>query len=769
MSEKYPKLRDDLITSRQVQAGQTVYIIKDPVTNRFFRLREPEYYLASSLDGKTSQESILQNFHDKFGIAIKAEQLDAFLKGLANKNFLETFLAEYEVSRTTAHDAEQSFLARILYIKLKAFDPANFLEWLYGKFRFTLTTPVVVISLVITIAGILQAISLSSDMPHTVYQIFGISSIPVIFVAVFIVVALHELAHAMVCRHFGGRVNEMGFLLLYFQVCFYCNLSDSYMFEKKGQRILTILAGVYMQAFIGAVSILLWRVLKTGNFVSDILFLTASIAFVTLLFNLNPLLKLDGYYLLTDIAEIPNLRQKAFGYLKSMLKTAFVKPDNYRYRFSKHERRVFLVYSLLAILYSGILFYWIGGMVYRLLVGNWGGTGFLLFLALVIVIFNEPLRKLFRLPAKAFSRQGVSMPKSKRFYIWIAILAVVVALAFLFPVDLKINAPVTIEPVEKFIIKGGSNSQLETSWFMGGVYQKPINRVYQFSISDFAVLDITPTLSVGTDVDSGRILLEISSNHFQSQLEQTNAEIDKAKAEYDLLLSDPKAAELAKAKAALDEETLRQISIEQEYQRARKLHEQNLISEEEWERAKTSRYVQNKKVDFVQSEFDLLKAGPKSEELLKQDAEIKGLKAKAKYLEEQIASCTIRAPFAGKLTLFGVPGELISLAQTDSMEVNLQIPEDQIDILEVGQEIAFRVAGYPNKSFYGKIEKVITVAHNSNNNIHFIAIGTVPNSSQLLRGGMEGYAKVYCGKTSVAKNVGRKLIRFFRVEFWSWW
>jgi putative peptide zinc metalloprotease protein len=769
MNEKYPKLRDDLIISRQVQAGQTVYIVKDPVTNRFFRLRDPEYFLASSLDGKTSSDTILQNFREHFGIDIKAEQLDAFVKALGNKNFLETFQAEYEVSRPIAYETEQSFLARILYIKLKAFDPANFLEWLYGKFRFLLSPPVVVISLIITVAGFLQAIAISSEMPHTVYQIFRLSSIPVIIIAVFVVVALHELAHAMVCRHFGGKVHEMGFLLLYFQVCFYCNLSDSYLFEKKSQRILTILAGIYMQAFIGAVSIILWRVLKTGNFFSDILFLTASIAFVTLLFNLNPLLKLDGYYLLTDIAEIPNLRQKAFGYLKSLLKSTFVKPDNYRYRFSRHERRVFMIYSLLAILYSAILFYWVGGMVYRMLVGNWGGFGFILFLLLVVIIFNEPLRKLIKLPARTFSRQGVSMPKSKRFYIWLTVFAALIALAFLFPVSLKINAPVTIEPLEKFIIKGGSNSQLETNWFKGGIYQKPINRVYQFSISDFAVLDIKPTLSAGAEVDSGEILLEISSNHFQSQLDQTNAEIDQAKAEYGLLLSDPKTAELARAKASLDEETLRQINVEQEYQRAKKMHDKNVISEEEWEGAKTARYVQNKKVDIAQSEFDLLKAGPKSEELLKQDAEIKRLQAKAKYLEEQIAACTIRAPFSGKLTLFGIPGELISLAQTDSMEVNIRVPEDQIDILQVGQEMTFRVAGYPRKSFYGKIDKVITVAHNSAKSNHFIAISTVPNSSELLKGGMDGYAKIYCGKTSVAKNVGRKLIRFFRVEFWSWW
>ncbi|NIP41877.1 MAG: hypothetical protein GWO41_15230 [candidate division Zixibacteria bacterium] len=768
MDVKQPRLREDLIISEQVQAGQTVYIVKDPQSNRYFRLREPEYFLASSLDGKKTPEEISSEFNERFGMSITPEQLNAFIDSLERKNFLETSKAEYAVLHKIGDEDTRSFISRILFIKLKAFDPSRFLEWLYRKFRFALSAPFVVFSLIVIIAGILQVAAMFSELPHTIYQIFGISSIPIIIIAVFIVVALHELAHALVCRHYGGRVSEMGFLLLYFQVCFYCNLSDSYLFRKKRHRVYTILAGLYMQAFVGASSILLWRILKTGTIVSDILFLTASVAFITLLFNLNPLLKLDGYYLLTDIVEIPNLRQKAFGYLKSLLKSIFIGPDSFRRRFTNHERRVFLTYSLLAILYSLILFIWLGGLVYRLLVGAWGGTGFLLFLVLLLIIFNQPISNLFKWVGRIFSRQGVSMPKSLRFYIWLMVLAALVLLAIFYPVNLKINAPVTIEPLEKFIVSGGGDSQLETKWFKGGINQKPINRVYQFSISDFAVLDIEPTKTVGATVDSGDILLQISSNHFESQLEQTNAEIQRARAEYELLLSDPKAAELARASAALEEEKLKQINVEQEYQRAKKMYEKGLISEEEWEAAKTTRYVQNKKVDISQSEVDLLKEGPKAEELFSQEAEIRRLESKAEYLREQIAACTIRAPFSGTITRFGVDDELISISRTDSVEVNIRVPEDQIDILAVDQDMKFRVAGYPHISFMGKVDKVIASSHSNGSESHFVAISTVPNSQGLLKDGMDGYAKIYCGKTSVANNILRKLVRFFRVEFWSW-
>jgi putative peptide zinc metalloprotease protein len=769
MEEKYPKLRDDLIISRQEQGGQTVFFIKDPLTDRYFRLREPEYFLAGLLDGKTGREGMLAAFEAKFGLKIKPEQLEGFISGLKAKFFLESSLSEYTLSHRKKERAGRSLIDRLLYVKLKAFDPQRFLEWLYSRFRFTLSMPFIFFASIIIIAGLLQAYALAGEIPINIYHIFGLSSVPVIIIAVFLVVALHELAHSIVCRHFGGKVSEMGFLLLYFQVCFYCNLSDSYLFEKKREKILTILAGIYFQAFLGGLTLLLWRILKTGTVFSDILFITAAISLVTLLFNLNPLLKLDGYYLLTDLVEIPNLRGKAFGYLKRRLKAVFLAPDENHIKPTAREKRIYLTYSLLALLYSIVLFYFLGSILYRLLVGKWGGGGFLLFLAIVGVIFSEPIRKTIKSTGRLFTGQGVSMPKSKRFYIWNAILLILIVLAIVIPVDLKINAPLTVNPLESFVIKGGSSGQLETKWFRGGAFQKPVSRVYQFSISDFAVLDIKSSLAIGARVDSGQVLLQISSDHFTSQLEQTRAEIEKAEAEYKLLLSDPKTAELARAKAALEEARLTQINVENEYQRARKMHDKNLISDEEMEIFETSRYVQNKKVDIVQSEYDLLREGPKAEELLKQDAEIKRLTLIAESFERQIDDCIIRAPFGGVLTTFGLESEIISLARSDSVEAAIRVPEEQIDILATGQRVKCRVAGYPQVSFEGEIITVIANAQAQDNKLHFRAISVIPNKDGLLKGGMTGYGKIYCGKTSVAGNLARKFVRFFRVEFWSWW
>jgi hypothetical protein len=127
----------------------------------------------------------------------------------------------------------------------------------------------------------------------------------------FLVGMLHECAHGLTCKHHGGEVREIGLLFMFLMPCFYCNVSDAWLFREKRKRLWVMLAGGYCDLVVWALAVFLWRVTEPGTLVHRVSFLVLGLSGVDSLFNFNPLIKLDGYYLLSDWKEIPNLRQRA--------------------------------------------------------------------------------------------------------------------------------------------------------------------------------------------------------------------------------------------------------------------------------------------------------------------------------------------------------------------------------------------------------------------------------------------------------------------------
>jgi hypothetical protein len=133
------------------------------------------------------------------------------------------------------------------------------------------------------------------------------------------VTVVHKFAHGLTCKHFGGQLREMGFMLIYLQPAMYCNVSDAWLFPERAKRLWVTFSGAYLEITIWALAILLWRMAEPHTTVNTLSLLVMATSGVKTLFNLNPLIKLDGYYLLSDWLEIPNLRARAFAYVRSRL------------------------------------------------------------------------------------------------------------------------------------------------------------------------------------------------------------------------------------------------------------------------------------------------------------------------------------------------------------------------------------------------------------------------------------------------------------------
>src|SRR5437867_1643075 len=286
MISSLPKLRSDLIVRRQETANGTVFILKNPVTGDFFRFREAEQFIAQQFDGETTLEVVRQRTEEEFGAALRPEILRAFVKNLEKRRLLER-----EGEKRKADSRRGRIQGTLLYFRVKLLDPSRLFDRLMPRIGFFFTPHFLVLSAALIILAAGTVIANFGQLAQDLADGFQVSSLPLWVVLIFLVISLHEFAHGLTCRHFGGEVHEVGFLMIYLQPALFCNVSDAWFFPEKSKRLWVGFAGPYFELFLWALAALTWRLtdqLTWINFMA--LIVTTSSGFKTLL-NFNPFLK----------------------------------------------------------------------------------------------------------------------------------------------------------------------------------------------------------------------------------------------------------------------------------------------------------------------------------------------------------------------------------------------------------------------------------------------------------------------------------------------
>ena len=271
------------------------------------------------------------------------------------------------------------------------------MDWLYPKTRWCFSKGFVAFAAVTIVAAIMIAINNRHELAFGLGRVVNLEGLFFVIVTVSLVTILHELAHALTCRHFGGRVTDMGFLLLYLLPCFYVNVSDTYLFREKRQRLLVVFAGGYCELFIWAASVLAWRVVATETFVSRALFVVIAVCGIRSLFNFNPLIKMDGYFLLSDYLGIANLRQEALSGMTRLVRRVAaldVSPPSPeisdRRILALRGDRFLALFGGAALVYTvalmGFLVSYSGGWVFD----NFGANALALFSVVLVGLLHKP-------------------------------------------------------------------------------------------------------------------------------------------------------------------------------------------------------------------------------------------------------------------------------------------------------------------------------------------------------------------------------------------
>ena len=171
----------------------------------------------------------------------------------------------------------------------------------------------------------------------------------------------------------------MGFLLIYLNPALYTNVSDAWLFPEKSRRLWVTFSGAYFEMFLWAIATLVWTVSPSGSSISSLALVVMAISGLRTLFNFNPLIKLDGYYLLSDALGIPNLRSRALGYLAGLLRRRRSDAPAP----SRRERLIYTAYGVLAGPYSVLVLVSIGWKFGSVLIGRYDTAGAVV-LAIVI-------------------------------------------------------------------------------------------------------------------------------------------------------------------------------------------------------------------------------------------------------------------------------------------------------------------------------------------------------------------------------------------------
>jgi multidrug resistance efflux pump len=343
-----PRLRRDLTVSRLETANGAYLIVKHPVSGRFYRFRAAERFIAEQLDGETPLDVIRERAEAEFGASLGAETLHAFVKNLDTLGLLENGKPVERPRR----DRGKRIRGSLLYLRLALIDPDRLFTRLIPRIRFLFTRQFLVLAAVPILLAFALTFANAREIAQDLPRLYQASAILPFLMLILVVATVHEFAHGLTCKHFGGEVHEVGFMVMYFQPAFYCNVSDAWLFPEKSKRLWVTFAGPYVELFLWSLATIAWRVTEPDTLINYVALIVMTLSGIRSFVDLNPFVKLDGYYLLNDYLEMPNLRRRSFKYVGDGIKRFLGFGSGIAPHVTARERRIYLLYGLVATVSS---------------------------------------------------------------------------------------------------------------------------------------------------------------------------------------------------------------------------------------------------------------------------------------------------------------------------------------------------------------------------------------------------------------------------------
>ncbi len=841
-SRRLPRRRPDLVVRSMKERGHCV--VKDPRSGSYFQLGAHEQFLLNQLDGQHTSATVRRAFESEFGEPLSEAELAEFLDMAAEQQMLAaaappsaTRLAGATVSQLLGRDdappaavpppaPEPAVEATpvpaegkqsLLFWRKSLIDPDRLLDRMVPWLGFLWSRGFLFASLTAAFLALFVVVANWADLMTSFTGAMRWETAALVWVAMLLATTLHEFAHGLTLKRYGGEVREIGVLVMFFMPCLYCNVSDAWLLPERRKRLLVTLAGGYCDLCVWALAVFVWRLTPPESLTNYLAFVALTVLAGRILFNFNPFLKLDGYYLLGDWLGVHNLlergQDRAKAHLRRLLWGAPRPPAD-------SQGRTLTLYGL-ASWGFGLAF--LSAAVFGVLKSLWvwlGPAGVAAASVLAVVLVKGQFKGLAGGEFKAMIGR-----RPNRVALWLLFLAGAGGLAAI---------PIPDRAAGSFRVRSGGKTELRA----------PATAILRELYFD-----------EGEDVPAGAVVARLEVPDLASRQARKRAEATEACAKLDLLLAGPNPAkvaeltarveradrwhDLAKAdlvrdravhaeeKAQLDAQVDRyEAELKQAgaaFDRVATLRKQSVASVEEYDaatarvavcrgqlaQAKAERAAARtrgaaatetelarraKDLADATGELAVLTARARPEEIAAARAAVARVDEECRYLDELSGRLTISIRSAGIVTTARLrervgrlfqEGELIAEVENlAGLEVDVNLREGQSARVMAGQEVELLARAFPFQSLRGRVVRIAPAARRPGERLDTVAPQPVTTATQTdaegqvavlcelvspdpgLRPGMTGHARITRSDRPGGYILLESLLRTIRIEFW---
>ena len=446
------RCRPDLRFSRLPFGQKAGWCVQDPLASRYYQLGEESFFILQQLDGHISLAEIRQRFQARFTPRrVELQQLQGLLGQLHEAGLVLSDLPEQgrrlaERRRRLTREAHWRRWLNPLAIRFRGVDPRPLLQRLAPLARL-LFSPWSVLAACLWIVAtacllLLSAETLLARLPRLT-EFLNLTNGLWLALTLAIVKIIHELAHGLCCRYHGGECREIGFMLLIFTPCLYCDTTDAWMIPSRQKRMAISAAGIYIELLLATTASLFWYYSEPGIWNSICLNIMVVCSVGTLFFNGNPLLRYDGYFILADWLNQPNLAEQAARRLWSGIARVMLGVRTEEVVGQEEQPAWLPLYALAAVIYRSALTISIFWFLWHAAVPYGGELGVLLLAAISCLgMIGVPLQAAVRAGRGRRPGGNVRLP---RLLMTLFLSAACLAAGGLIPLPTQVRAPALLE------------------------------------------------------------------------------------------------------------------------------------------------------------------------------------------------------------------------------------------------------------------------------------------------------------------------------------